>query len=137
MKPKNMFNGFARFGTAFAVIVTLAVGFIAASSHLQQNKQWYPDLIDIKENNEGIVIKHAYVVDLEMKTQGPEVRSKPEYASCGMTWFGLSLLDYAFLAEASYFDPDNSDLDEVVRVLFDPKGEREEKLFEVTVPPPK
>eukprot|EP00520_Triparma_pacifica_P000869 CAMPEP_0118648814 /NCGR_PEP_ID=MMETSP0785-20121206/9366_1 /TAXON_ID=91992 /ORGANISM="Bolidomonas pacifica, Strain CCMP 1866" /LENGTH=978 /DNA_ID=CAMNT_0006541051 /DNA_START=204 /DNA_END=3136 /DNA_ORIENTATION=+ len=136
MKPKNMFNGFARFGTAFAVIVTLAVGFIAASSHLQQNKQWYPDLIDIKENNEGIVIKHAYVVDLEMKTQGPEVRSKPEYASCGMTWFGLSLLDYAFLAEASYFDPDNSDLDEVVRVLFDPKGEREEKLFEVTVPPP-
>ena len=31
IEPKNMFNGFARFGTAFAVIVTLAVGFIAAS----------------------------------------------------------------------------------------------------------
>ena len=31
IEPKTMFNGFARFGTAFAVIVTLAVGFIAAS----------------------------------------------------------------------------------------------------------
>jgi len=131
-----MFNGFARFGTAFAVIVTLAVGFISVSSHLQNNKQWYPDLIDIKQEGDGIKIQHAYVSSIEMKTEGEIVRSKPEYASCGMTWFGLSLLDYALLAEASYFDPDNSNLNEVVRVMFDPKGEKAENLFDVRVPAP-
>ena len=53
-----------------------------------------------------------------------------------MKWFGLSLLDYALLSEAAYFDPDNSDLDEVVQLMFDPKKERKTKLFEVSVPPP-
>lgn len=81
-------------------------------------------------------ISHAYVAKIKLETKGEKVMEMPKYASCDLKFYGLSLLDYALLAEAAYFDPDNSDLGEVVNLMFDPKGEREEKLFEVTVPPP-
>ncbi|GMH63592.1 hypothetical protein TL16_g03756 [Triparma laevis f. inornata] len=138
LKPKIMFNGFARFGTAFAVIITLAVGFIAVASFFQNNKQWYPELINIESNEEtgSVSISHAYVAKIKLETKGEVKTAMPKYASCDLKFYGLSLLDYAFLAEAAYFDSDNSDLDAVVQMMFDPKGESSEKLFDVRVPPP-
>lgn len=105
MKAKSLFSGLARFGTAFAVIMALCIGFIAVTSQIQGKVAWYPDLIDIKQEDRaqggGIDIAHAYVAKLRLETQGEQVVESPRYASCGMTWFGLSLLDYALLAEAA------------------------------------
>ncbi len=136
--PRNMYSSLARFSTAFAVTVALIVGFIAVASFLQNEKQWYPDLIDINksESTGSVSISHAYVAHLKLETQGPVKTQAPKYGSCGMKWYGLSLLDYALLAEAAYFDPDNSDLNSVVGMMFDPLGVEKEPLFEVRVPPP-
>jgi len=138
-----------RFGSAFAVIMALFMGFVAVTSHVQGKAQWYPDLIDIvSDSEEGTLrISHAYVAKLKLTTKGlpggpleqPPVPVPPHYASCSMKWYGLSLLDYALLSEAAYYDPDNSDMDEVIGLMFDPRGERREQglepLFEVRVPP--
>lgn len=120
------------------MIITLAVGFIAVASFFQNNKQWYPELINIESNEDSgsVSISHAYVAKIKLETRGEKITEMPKYASCDMKFYGLSLLDYALLAEAAYFDSDNSDLDAVVQMMFDPKGESDEKLFDVRVPPP-
>lgn len=37
-------------------------------------------------------------------THHNQIKNKNRYASCGSKWHGLSLLDYALLAELAYFD---------------------------------
>jgi len=47
----------------------------------------------------------------------------PRYAVCGHTWHGLSLLDYALLAQTSYFNPsEKNDLPALLRVLMPHKN---------------
>jgi len=49
--------------------------------------------------------------------------TSPRYAVCGHTWHGLSLLDYALLAETSYFSPtEKNDLLALFRVLMPNKN---------------
>jgi hypothetical protein len=42
------------------------------------------------------------------------------YASCDMKWHGLTLLDYALLAEAAYFDPSQTNLTALLSYFFPP-----------------
>ncbi|CAM9941323.1 unnamed protein product, partial [Choristocarpus tenellus] len=66
----------------------------------------YPSLIKYSVTPEKqLVVDNAFVVKATFETQGSPVIEEPRYAACGLSWHGLSLVDYALLAELAYFDP--------------------------------
>ena len=74
-KVKNLFSSLARFGSGFAIIMALSLGFVAMTSQVQEEAQWYPDLINISqdEKDESVSIGHAYVAKLRLETKGEPV----------------------------------------------------------------
>jgi hypothetical protein len=71
----------------------------------------------------------------EPRTSAKEADIAPPKVSTAAR--SLPLRAHTHTPRHRYFDPDNSDLDEVVRLMFDPKNERRSRLFdEVRVPPP-
>ncbi|CAN0497248.1 unnamed protein product, partial [Ectocarpus sp. 12 AP-2014] len=83
----------------------------------------YPSLIKYSvTDSKQLVVDNAFVVKATLETTGDPVIVPPKYASCGSKWHGLSLLDYALLAELAYFDQhdDKVPLSEVANQFFPP-----------------
>ena len=139
-----------RVGFYFTLFMSCAVAMISLTSYLQLQSGWYPDLISLQKDPDGLTLTHAYVCKLKLFTGSSSFSSPsssssspssssslskpPRYASCGHKFSGLTLLDYALLSEAAYFDDDFAEINEVVSDLFG--GDRSGKgpLFRVEVP---
>ncbi|CAM9261345.1 unnamed protein product [Ascophyllum nodosum] len=116
-----VFKGTIRGATAFLAIVSLFLASCQIISLLQEEHAWYPSLIKYSvTDSKQLVVDNAFVVKATLETSGDPVTVAPRYASCGMKWNGLSLLDYALLAELAYFDQHNPavPLSEVAEQFF-------------------
>jgi len=56
--------------------------------------------------------------DADYETLLHSEHKKYRYASCDNRWFGLSLLDFALLSQAGYFDPDAPQLSRLLDMMF-------------------
>lgn len=145
ISPHLILSSLGKFSLSFAVIVIFVVALIAMTAFLQTKKEFYPDLIEIKNDvvSQKIHLNHVNIAKLSLDTNYPKreadlpLLTPPKYASCDTSWNELSLLDFALLAEVAYFDPGNVNLDEIVEQMFTNKDDEKvnEKLFEVKIPP--
>ncbi|CAM9719523.1 unnamed protein product, partial [Ectocarpus sp. 4 AP-2014] len=100
-----VFKGTMRGGCALLAILSLFLASCQIISLLQEQHEWYPSLIKYSvTDSKQLVVDNAFVVKATLETTGDPVIVPPKYASCGSKWHGLSLLDYALLAELAYFD---------------------------------
>ena len=105
----------------FALFVGALCGFGLLSA-MQQSTNWFPDATTVTFGPDGIAIQHATIVKLHLgfanASAPPMTRPKSTYAACASQWNGLSLVDYALLAEAAYLDPTSDAIDQFVGTLF-------------------
>ncbi|CAM9629153.1 unnamed protein product [Discosporangium mesarthrocarpum] len=130
-----VFSGLMRGGTAFLIMLSLFLAACQMISLMQEQWKWYPSLIkySITDSNQ-LVVDNAFVVKATFETDGNVVIEEPRYAACGLSWHGLSLVDYALLAELAYFDPHNPDIPlEEVMAQFFPKTKGPKFILKVSV----
>eukprot|EP00611_Tribonema_gayanum_P001910 TRINITY_DN11405_c0_g1_i1.p1 TRINITY_DN11405_c0_g1~~TRINITY_DN11405_c0_g1_i1.p1 ORF type:complete len:963 (+),score=216.15 TRINITY_DN11405_c0_g1_i1:3-2891(+) len=140
-----MYHGLVRLSLALLVLLFLFLAACQMLSLIQEQRGWYPSLIRM-DTTEGqqLVVDHALIAKVSLRTTGKATVTQPRYATCGMLWAGLSLVDYALLAELSYFDPDDTTtpLQQVLDKFF-PSDKAHgwgvgsnESPFRIIVPPP-
>ncbi|XP_063901270.1 uncharacterized protein LOC135120872 [Zophobas morio] len=107
-------------------------------SSLQDLNEWNPLDISFKENktSQEFRIEHAKIVDLLLakSMQHPQnfstARHEGRYAICSYELHGLSIVDYALLAQLAYFDSEKEDFHRLFSALF-----RFPKDFQLRMPP--
>lgn len=128
-----VFNGTMQGGVAFLGLFGLFLMAFQILSIMQEQNQWYPSFIKYSvTESKQLVVDNAFVVRATLETTGEPVVVAPRYASCESKWQGLSLIDYALLAELAYFDQNDPKvpLSEVAKHFF---PEKSGPAFEIKV----
>ncbi|ETW10200.1 hypothetical protein, variant [Aphanomyces invadans] len=119
----------------FALYLLFMIGF-GALTFLQREKELFPSMATVQIDKHVLDIRHASVVRLHMTlatdTHRPMEPRPPNYASCGNRWFNLSLVDYALLSQAAYFNPQNDQLRDFVSTVF--RSDTEDPRFDIRLP---
>ncbi|CAM9609451.1 unnamed protein product [Chrysoparadoxa australica] len=131
-----VFRGMIRLSLTLSVVLSLFMAACQIISFLQEDRQWYPRLIDLAKGSANeLVIDHARVVKATLSTEGEPIVQQPRYATCDSRWHGFSLVDYALFAELAYFEPE--DQGAVLQEFFPhgfPQGKKKKPLMELKVP---
>ncbi|ETV87690.1 hypothetical protein, variant 2 [Aphanomyces astaci] len=106
----------------FTLFLLFMIGF-GALTFLQREKEHFPAMATVQIDSDGrLDVRHASVVRLQLTlataSPPPIAPRPPHYASCGNRWFNLSLVDYALLSQAAYFNPQNNQLKDFVASVF-------------------
>jgi len=124
----------------FLIIVgfTSLLVFLTMVASLQQKVDWYPTTVFFEREEDPLALRVDHVVSrLRLHTRDEQagvnssvVRNQSKhgagkggvsYAVCAHLWHGLSVLDYALLSLAAYFDPADPGLQGLLAEIF-PSG---------------
>ncbi|OQR80755.1 transmembrane protein [Achlya hypogyna] len=140
IRPRTYQRVAFRFLLAGSTILALYILFLSgfgALTFLQRQSEWFPDAATLAVTPDQIDVQHARVVNLKLRLAqdgAPPVRpSPPFYASCGNRWHGLSLVDYALMSQAAYFNPTGTDLPHFLEAVFPGEGGGA-PMFDIRIP---
>ncbi|OQR97765.1 transmembrane protein, partial [Thraustotheca clavata] len=140
IKPRTYQRVAFRFLLAGSSILALYILFLSgfgALTFLQRQSEWFPDAATLAISPTQIDIQHARVVKLKLglvqEDAPPVVPMPPYYASCGNRWNNLSLVDYALMSQAAYFNPTGKDLSLFLESVFPPTKDNK-PMFDVRIP---
>ena len=147
--PTSVYEGIAKAGVGVLVFFSTLFGVFSLAAMIQNNMQWFPDLIDFNDTSTSFFIDHAKVISpvetfmlalanpfveqiSTVELMRPATTSPantfhqatdnicltdaepwpivPKYAFCDADMLGLTMFDYALLAEVAYFDDKGMDV---------------------------
>lgn len=115
-----LYRGTIQLMVALLVILSLFVAAFQVLSYAQEHRQWYPSFIESSITPDGrIVVEHALIAKMSLQMGGGAQPSPPRYATCDFTWHGLTLVDYALIAELAYFGVSSSNKDTAASTVLD------------------
>jgi hypothetical protein len=131
-----IYRGIVRFLFTFLVLVSAFMAACQVLKYVQEHSQWYPNYMRFRTSADELMIERTNIAqrmvllkkdpnetpaNAKKRISGQqEFLRKPAlsgYAACEFDWYGLSLVDYALLAELAYFDI-SSDMRELLQQLF-------------------
>ncbi|EQC33355.1 hypothetical protein SDRG_09331 [Saprolegnia diclina VS20] len=140
IRPRTYQRVAFRFLLAGSSILALYILFLSgfgALTFLQRQSEWFPDAASLVVTPTEINVQHARVVNLKLELARDEappiVPQPPFYASCGNRWHDLSLVDYALMSQAAYFNPTGSDLPDFLAAVF-PQTAEGVPMFDIRIP---
>jgi hypothetical protein len=142
----TVYSGVLRAFTSLAVILTLMLTAIAIVAHVQKAFEIFPELIKFTHDKQRGRIHFDHVISnvtfatlppmshrnhsgegftqqeyshTRANTNAAAGLKSPWYSVCGWKWNDMSVLDFALLSEAAYFDDDgHGNLQSMVHSLF-------------------
>ncbi|KAG5181814.1 hypothetical protein JKP88DRAFT_245974 [Tribonema minus] len=80
-----MYHGLVRLSLALLVLLFLFLAACQMLSLIQEQRGWYPSLIRM-DTTEGqqLVVDHALIAKVSLRTTGKATVTQPRYATCGM-----------------------------------------------------
>jgi len=96
---------------------------LSAVSSIQQKIDWYPNTIWFEKEESPATLRVDHTISrlrLQLASNQTESRKQSgvSYSVCSHKWYGLSVLDYALLSLASYFDHGDPSLPQLLEGIF-------------------